>query len=155
LSKSGQLSKIDGEGGSVGNPLLPDAWKYILHVMKNDSALTAAKAVLRGHVVITLPVLAIIGLITTLAYFLIGSSSEHEARFAVLMLHAERVPIGAFIGVIVGCLWWSVTVPRWREWAKVNGADEESTQQLAVRTLLVWPKGWFFEKTEFHTRKGT
>jgi hypothetical protein len=123
--------------------------------MKEKSALTAGKAVLRGHAVVTLPVLAIIGLITTLACFLIGSSSGLEDEFDLLLLYAERVSIGAVIGAIVGWLWWSITVPRWREWAKANGADEERTQKLAERTLLVWPKGWFFEKTEIHTRKNT
>jgi hypothetical protein len=123
--------------------------------MKNESALTAGDAVLCGHLVVTLPVLLIIGLITAIVSFLIGPSSGHEGEFAMRLLHTERLPIGGFIGVIVGWLWWSLSVPLWRKWARVHGADEEQTQQLAVRTLLVWPKGSFFEKTEFHTRKGT
>ena len=134
---------------------MPDFWTYNLNDMKEKSPITAAKAVLGGHVVVTLPVLAIIGLTTALAYFLIGPFSGHDGGFDLILLHAERVSIGAVIGAIVGWLWWSITVPRWREWARVNGADNERTQQLAVRTLLVWPKGWIFEKTEIHTRKNT
>jgi len=123
--------------------------------MKNESALTAANAVLRGHVIVTLPVLVIIGLITVIVSFLIGPSSGHEDKIALRLLHIERIPIGGFIGTIVGWLWWSLSVPHWREWARVHGADEEQTQQLAVGTLLIWPKGWFFEKTEFPVRKST
>jgi len=122
--------------------------------MKDDSALTAAKAVLCGHLV-TLPILVIIGVVTAIVSFLIGPSSGHEGEFAVRLLHTERIPIGGFTGAIVAWLWWSLSVPLWREWARVHGADEEQTQQLAVGTLLIWPKGWFFEKTEFPVRKST
>jgi hypothetical protein len=76
--------------------------------MKNESALTAGDAVLCGHLVVTLPVLLIIGLITAIVSFLIGPSSGHEGEFAMRLLHTERLPIGGFIGVIVGWLWWSL-----------------------------------------------
>jgi hypothetical protein len=63
--------------------------------------------------------------------------------------------IGGVIGFPLAWLWWSFSVPRWREWAKQRGADEEQTQRLAEsgRYPLVWPKGHFFEKTEFRRRK--
>jgi hypothetical protein len=63
--------------------------------------------------------------------------------------------IGFVLGFILGWLWWSFSVPRWRNWAKRNGADEQETQRLAEsgRGPLVWPKGHFFEKTEFRIRK--
>jgi hypothetical protein len=125
----------------------------MLQVMKNESSLTAREAVLRGHLVVALPMLVIIGLTTTIVYFLIGPFAGYGGGFARLFLHAERLPIGSFAGVIAGWLWWSVSVPRWREWAKIHGADEEQTQKLAVKTLLVWPRGSIFEKTEFRTRK--
>jgi hypothetical protein len=51
--------------------------------MKDDSALTAAKAVLCGHLVVTLPILVIIGVVTAIVSFLIGPSSGHEGEFAV------------------------------------------------------------------------
>jgi hypothetical protein len=44
-------------------------------------------------------------------------------------------------------------VPRWREWAKRQGADEIETQLIGERSGLVWPQGSIFEKTEFHSRK--
>lgn len=60
--------------------------------------------------------------------------------------------VGFFFGVILAWLWWSAAVPRWREWAMTRGADEEQTQELGVRSGLVWPKGSMFEKTEFKIR---
>jgi hypothetical protein len=121
--------------------------------MKYDSALTPAGAVLRGHLVVSLPSLAIFGLITVIVSFLIGSFWGREIEDVLRSHHAEHfpvwtvtVPIGVIIGGIVSWLWWSVSIPLWREWARINGADEERTQRLAVWTLLVWPKGCFFEK---------
>jgi hypothetical protein len=61
--------------------------------------------------------------------------------------------LGLLLGVIPAWLWWALSVPLWREWAKQCGADEDKTQQLGVWTALVWPKGWLFEKTEIRLRK--
>lgn len=59
-----------------------------------------------------------------------------------------KLSSGVILGGVIGWLLWSYIVPRWRQWAKENGADEERTQILAQRTLLVWPRGSLFEKTE-------
>jgi hypothetical protein len=61
--------------------------------------------------------------------------------------------IGLIAGATVAWLWWSATIPRWREWSKTQGADEKETQRLGQLSGLVWPKGSFFEKTEFKIRK--
>ena len=102
------------------------------------SPLTAERAVLLGHLIVILPVLSIIALGYVLGYFLSG-------------------PVWAMIGLVLGVtlawLWWAVSVPRWREWAKRRGADEERTQFLGQRSGLVWPRGWIFEKTELRPRK--
>jgi len=63
--------------------------------------------------------------------------------------------IGLLLGVIPAWLFWSISVPRWREWAKRRGADEERIQFLGQRSGLVWPKGSILEKTEFRPRKKT
>ena len=107
--------------------------------MRSVSNLTPSQAVVRGHIVVTVPVLLIIGLAGAVAYLRFRSLLSLEA--------------GALVGSALGWLWWSATVPRWREWAKRMGADEERTQKLAQRTGLIWPKGWIFENTEFRHRK--
>jgi hypothetical protein len=58
------------------------------------------------------------------------------------------------VGFISGWLWWSFSVPRWREWAlKQPGVTEDELQVAAELALLVWPKGNIFEKTEIKTKK--
>lgn len=58
------------------------------------------------------------------------------------------------LGFIMAWLWWSYSVPRWREWAlKQTGVNADELQKAAEVATLVWPKGHFFEKTEFKIRK--
>ena len=99
---------------------------------------TPGRAVAVGHLVVNVPVLAIIVLAYVVGLISIG-------------------PVGAilclFVGIALAWVWWSAMVPRWREWARRRGADEDRTQQLAQVTGLVWPKGHMFEKTEFRRRK--
>lgn len=102
------------------------------------SDLTPERAVRVGQLVVNLPVIVII-LLMAVPVFLYGGPLWGIA--------------GVFGGPILGWIWWSFSVPRWRKWAKEKGADEEQTHVLAVRAGLVWPKGHFFEKTEFRRRK--
>lgn len=58
------------------------------------------------------------------------------------------------LGFVLAWGWWSYSVPRWREWAlKQPGVNSEELQKAAEVATLVWPKGHFFEKTEFKIRK--
>jgi hypothetical protein len=101
------------------------------------SGLTAGKAVLFGHLFITIPVLVIM-----LSFFFFGRAFASTLSYLLLL-----------VGFILGWLWWSFTVPRWRRWALRNGAPADRLHKLAVATGLVWPKGWIFEKTEFKVKK--
>ena len=100
--------------------------------------LSPSRAVFYGHVVVTLPVLLIMCLGSFLGYAIKGSV------WAIA---------GFLLGLLLAWLWWSLAVPRWREWAKSQGADEEKTQSLGERSGLVWPKKSIFEKTEIRPRK--
>jgi hypothetical protein len=102
--------------------------------------LTPERADFIGHLVVNVPVVAIIGLGSLLGYILRGP---------------VWAMVGFFLGLIAGWFWWSMSVPRWREWAKRQGADEERTQLLGEKSGLVWPKGSIFEKTESRPRKKT
>lgn len=105
-----------------------------------DSKLTASKAVLIGHLIVNVPVVCIMGVGYLLAYVLKGR---------------DWAVIGILVGVVPAWFWWSFMIPRWREWAKGQGADELQMQNLAQRSGLVWSKGSIFEKTEFRPRKRT
>jgi hypothetical protein len=106
----------------------------------SQHTLTPRRVVLLGHLVVSLPIVVIMGLVPLLGYALGGQN---------------WAMIGFVLGFIVAWLWWSMFVPRWRDWASSQGADEERTQSLAERSLLVWPRGSIFEKTEFRPRKKT
>ena len=98
--------------------------------------MTATRAVLVGHLRVTLPVVAVIvaGLLAGRWY---GSAR-----------------LGGLGGFAVGWLTWSFLVPRWRDWVQDHGLVPEDVQALAVRTGLLWPKGSFVERTEFRRRDG-
>jgi hypothetical protein len=98
------------------------------------SALTADRAVSIGQLVVNLPVVGIVALGGFLAYLVKGPA---------------WTALGVLLGIIPAWLWWSIMVPRWREWAKRRGTDEDETQLMGERRGLVWSRGSFFERTEF------
>lgn len=109
--------------------------------------LTPKQAVFYGQLIINLPV----------PFIMVGI-----AMIGLRMAGGIGGLIGFLIGFIAAWLWWSFTVPLWRDWAKRRGADENETQRLAQswgqplrQAPLVWPKGHIFEKTEFrrHQKK--
>src|SRR6185312_13285268 len=102
---------------------------------------SVAQAIQRGQQLVNLPVLAAIVFSFSLAAFV--------ALFSVWL-----AALLAAAGFSAGWLWWSYSVPRWRSWAHLRGVNADELQRHAVAAKLVWPKGSFFEKTEFrsHTR---
>lgn len=100
-------------------------------------ALTPDRAVSIGQLVVNLPVVCIMALGGLLAYLLKGPA---------------WTALGILLGIVPAWLWWSFMVPRWREWAKHQGADEDETQLIGERRGLLWRKGSFFERTEFGSR---
>ncbi len=68
---------------------------------------------------------------------------------AAFTLLGETLVAFVASGIVVW-LWWSIVIPRWRNWAVRSGTDPETLQRWAVRTLLVYPKGHLLEKTEIY-----
>ncbi len=115
--------------------------------LPSDRPLTPEVAVRRGHLFITLPVFAIMfGLWGILAALLPNGPLP---RGVLGLASAIAIPIGP---PIMAWVWWSFAVPRWRHWALSHGVDSDALQRLAERQKLIWPKGHFFEKTEFRYR---
>jgi hypothetical protein len=100
--------------------------------------LSPTRAVLAGHLVVTIPVLAIIASITWFG----------RAQFG-----PGRTGLALLAGSAVAWLWWSFATPRWRRWAHSRGADPAAVQRLGAWTGLVWPKGFIAERTEFRRHK--
>ena len=119
----------------------------------SDTQTSVGKAILLGHLVVNALVLLIIfgslglgsfiGLVLRAVF-----PSFSDNAFLVLVL----ICFGAGL-VSLGWLWWSFSVPRWRQCALSHGAPAEQLHRWAVLTGLEWPKGHFFEKTEFKLKK--
>jgi hypothetical protein len=97
------------------------------------------RAVAHGHLTVTLPVVLVIALFGFIGWLLNGVG-------ALLM--------GLIIGSVVAWPVWSFLMPRWRDWVEDSGLKGDDVQRLAVVTLLLWPKGSLFERTEFRRRNG-
>jgi hypothetical protein len=97
--------------------------------------MTIWKAILTGQLIVNLPAVAIM-----IAVLFLG----------VLM---APWPFALLAGSLLAWIWWSFTVPRWRDWALKHGINPERLQKFSVRTGLTWPKGSPFERTEFRSKK--
>ena len=98
--------------------------------------LTAAKAVLVGHVVVTLPALVVIAICAAL-----GAAFNH-------------VTPGLIFGSMLGWIAWAFLVPPWRDWVAGTNAPTMDVQKLAQRTGLIWRQGSAFERTEMQRKDG-
>jgi hypothetical protein len=98
----------------------------------------AGKAVLLGHAVISLPIL----IVSVIAMFVGFHVGEVNGAYG-----------GLLIAFVISWVWWSFMVPKWRRWALARGADKRLLHRYAVWSMLEWPHGWLFEKTEFRGRE--
>ena len=105
--------------------------------LDRTQSLTAEHAVQRGSLFISVPVSILIA-----AGFFLGVGVFGESPLVL---------IPGITGFVGGWLWWSYATPRWRRWALERGVDPDQLQRLA-EFKLVWPKGWFLEKTEFRLK---
>jgi hypothetical protein len=112
-----------------------------LNQAAGHSTLTPRQAVWRGHSRVSAPALAIMGACGFIGWFVIDKPAG--------------VLLGMVFGVAPAWLWWSWAIPRWRDWLNDEGISEASVYREAVNTGLVFPKGFFFEGTEFRRRDGT
>jgi hypothetical protein len=109
-----------------------------------NQPLTPELAVRRGHYFVTAPVCAImLGLWAALIALMPKGPIPRGIAGVALVVALIIGPPG------IAWIWWSYAVPRWRHWALSRGVDPEALQELAEEQKLVWPKGHFFEKTEF------
>jgi len=99
--------------------------------------ISVQEAVGRGQALVNRPVKIAMGILLLSGYLAVRVNNE---LLAGLFLIATP---------ILPWFWWSYAVPRWRAWALSRGADPERLQELAQQVKLVWPRGHFFERTEF------
>lgn len=100
------------------------------------SYLPVRRAIVVGHLVVNLPMIAI--MVGTVLYG--------------VMRHVP-VPVALAVGAILSWPYWSLVAPRWRAWALSRGTPAGILQHEAVRNGILWPKGWVFERSEIPVRR--
>jgi len=64
------------------------------------------------------------------------------------------VAIIVIIAVMLGWLWWSYKIVKWKFWA-FSQLDYEESEELYIKSIevgLIWPTGNIFNKTEIWTK---
>lgn len=124
-------------GEHPASPAHPAYADHLASPARHPGGMDPVTAVLIGHVWVTGPCLAIIAAGAFVGWWIFGIAGA-------LMAFPQAIA--------PAWLWWSFFVPRWRRWAHRKGADPDATQEMAAVTGLVWPKGFFLEKTEFRLK---
>ena len=65
------------------------------------------------------------------------------------------VTVTLFISIVVGWVWWSYKIVKWKVWA-FSQVDLQGAYDLYNQSIecgLIWPAGSFFNRTEIWTKK--
>ncbi|WP_028101582.1 hypothetical protein [Pseudoduganella violaceinigra] len=73
-----------------------------------------------------------------------------QTCFAIEPPLPQFLALGA--GFTAAWLWWSVSVYHWRRWARSRGMSAAEVQYHGEGANLLWPRGHFFERTEWKHR---
>ena len=97
-----------------------------------EKKLSVFKAILLGQLLINLPVTLII------------------LCCAVLFICLDlNFSLGLLTGAVLGWLYWSFAIPKWRNWALGRGIDRDQLSKWGRITLLTWKENSLFARTEF------
>ncbi|MDJ1498417.1 hypothetical protein QNI19_36115 [Cytophagaceae bacterium DM2B3-1] len=100
--------------------------------------ITVDEAIAKGHRMVNYPVVGIIvGTIGITCYLGIQA-----------MLPWWVFPLGFILAFVLGWLYWSIMITKWRLWAFENVRNVHELKKRAIREKLIWPDGSFYEKTE-------
>jgi hypothetical protein len=62
-------------------------------------------------------------------------------------------PLSILGGILLGWLYWSFAITKWRIWAFSNVKYICVLEREAIKNQLIWSRGSVFEKTEIRTKK--
>ncbi len=106
----------------------------------NETFISSKSAIRKGFLIVNLPLLIIIiGIPIALSYLIVGNFGDGG------IIGKSIVPC-----IILGWLWWSYTLPKWRLWAVKNVEDIYQLFEDGISAGLMWPVGHFFQKTEIN-----
>lgn len=65
------------------------------------------------------------------------------------------VMITVLISMVIGWIWWSYKIVKWKNWAfsQIGIEDSFELYEKAIGVGLIWPTGSIFNKTEIWTEK--
>jgi hypothetical protein len=99
---------------------------------------TVDEAIAKGHRMVNYPVAGIIvGTIGLACYLGIQA-----------ILPWWVFPLGIALSFVLGWLYWSIMITKWRLWAFENVRNVHELKKRAIQEKLIWPDGSFYEKTE-------
>ncbi|OOQ60274.1 hypothetical protein [Mucilaginibacter pedocola] len=96
------------------------------------------EALLRGKRVVSYPVLAIIFIPIVLVF----------ALFLKLEFSGWFIAVAIILSIVLGWLYWSIYITKWRLWAFENVRNVHELKKRAVKEKLIWADGSFWERTE-------
>ncbi|MDJ1506073.1 hypothetical protein [Xanthocytophaga agilis] len=100
--------------------------------------ITVDEAIAKGHRMVNYPAVGIIvGTIGITCY--LGTQA---------ILPWWVFPLGFILALVLGWLYWSIMITKWRLWAFENVRNVHELKKRAIREKLIWPDGSFYEKTE-------
>lgn len=113
--------------------------------MKNTNKTKIYQAIIIGHLLINIPIIAIcLGLPYLVTYLNIS-----------LVLKVILVIVAFFLSIGVSWIFWSISITKWRIWAfnQVEEEDWVKLKEMAIAQKLIWPVGSVFEKTEIRNTR--
>ena len=113
--------------------------------MTKEEKILFNKVLDKGQYYINFPVMVIMFGCMGISYYL----NQIE------IISKQIMGVGFIISFVLGWLFWSIFIPKWRIWA-FELIDEKFHYQLreeAVKGKLIWSNGHIFEKTEIRTKK--
>jgi hypothetical protein len=135
--------------GFIGSAILAFAYigvSVLLRARQRVVGMSPSKELRRairlGIVWINLPLLPIF--LTPLMILKLMFPDAHAVVSGCLLL----------VGFAASWAWWSVNVSLWRRWAASQGLDRDALQREGESSSLLWPKGHFFERTEYDRLQG-
>ena len=119
------------------------------NIPSRSTPLGVGKAILLGHIVVTVPALSIFLLFLGIGFVLATLVWISSDSIRPLWLYIVITNIPWMIGMGLGWLWWYFAIPRWYHWALKNGVPADHLQARAVATGLMWRNVKTFDQTKF------
>ncbi len=99
--------------------------------------------ILLGHLIVNMPVVLLLFGLPILTWKLSGGLDNLGYQFII-------AAFALLIGFKLAWIWWSVFITKWRIKAFYSTHEDNwiSLKKMAIKTGLIWPEGYDFEKTE-------